>query len=162
MGVSIYPPPASPPAARGLVSQSPELDDTALIGTTETICYDHSFTAEANRVYKVTFQAATVDTDGTGANADYGSKGSARIIMRWAAGSSADTGTFFAEKWIATFGDNSQRATGVTMVGYFSTTASGTHTVALGMNMQYSSGGQVRFLMYGPGNRLSVEDVGPA
>jgi hypothetical protein len=161
VGSSLYPPPASP-IARGVVSESVELDDSASIGTTETVAYSHSFTAEAGRRYKVTFQAASVDGDSGNQNAYYGSKGSARLVMRWAAGTSAATGTFFAELWVPTFGDDSQKSTGTTMVGFFSPTTSGTHTVAVAMNMRYDTGGNVRFLMYGQGNKIFIEDAGPA
>jgi hypothetical protein len=34
--------------------------------------------------------------------------------------------------------------------------------VGVGLNMRYATGGMVRFLMYGNGNKITIEDAGPA
>ncbi|QPB09852.1 hypothetical protein KGG73_gp18 [Streptomyces phage Sentinel] len=159
MGASLYPPPVSP-IAGAIVSESAELADTPLVGTTETVAYTHTFTAVAGRRYRVRFQAASVDTDLAGS--DYTSKGSARVCMRWAVGTSAASGSFFAEQWIPTFGDNSERSSGITFFGHFTASTSGTHAVAVTINQQFATGGNVRFIMYGNGNKIVIEDAGPA
>lgn len=161
MGASIYPPPASQ-MPRIVALQNLENIPSASYVVDETIQFTQTFTAIANRHYKVTFQMANVDTDGTTGSA-YISKVAAITTCRVNPGTTVTTtSNEIGQIYTPVFGDDSMRDGGVVGVFWIERPPAGLNTVAISLKTSLTTAGGVRYLAYGDGNRLAIEDAGPA
>ncbi|MFI1655614.1 hypothetical protein ACH4ZU_12005 [Streptomyces sp. NPDC020472] len=152
--------------ARG-VKALQTLTTSAYVGDTATVIYTQQFTAEAGRCYKVTLRIASVDTDGTGDNANtnirYAKQG-AYTCVRWAAGTSVTTSsTLVADFYSTTYDDDSNTSSGLNLACYINNPPAGPITVGVTLNTRRVAAtyGMVRYL---PGalSQLAIEDAGAA
>lgn len=141
-----------------------QLGTTADIGTTETITHSVTFTAEANRMYRVTLSTPVIDNQATAAN-------TAIVTLRYAAGASVTAGGTLVGKGTknvpatttsTTAGDAAET---VTVNGELNNIAAGQTTVGVGL-AALSASSNVRFLVagtVGPDFQpyLTVWDEGP-
>lgn len=153
-------------AAKGVVALQ-NLTTSAYIGDTASVIYTQQFTAEAGRCYKVVVRIASVDTDGTGDNANtsirYAKQG-AYTCVRWAAGTTVTTSsTLAADFFSTTFDDDSNTSTGVNITCYINNPPAGPITVGVTLNTRRAAAtyGMVRYLPGGL-SQLAVEDAGAA
>ncbi|WP_411120609.1 siphovirus ReqiPepy6 Gp37-like family protein [Streptomyces sp. x-19] len=150
--------------AKGVVAIQ-QLSTTAYIGDTATVVYTQSFTAEANRCYKVVLRIASVDTDGTGdSTSGRYAKQSATTAVRWAAGNTVTTSsTAVGDIFTTTYNDDSNSSTGLGADFYINNPPAGTVTVGVTLNTRRAAAtyGMVRFLPGGL-SQLIIEDAGQA
>ncbi|MFE9924259.1 hypothetical protein ACFYQA_22555 [Streptomyces sp. NPDC005774] len=151
---------------RGVVGIITELDTTAYVGDTETVVYRLPFIAAPKRIYKVHFQAYSVDADGVGDNANDAiryAKSGAIIRCRWASGSTVTiSGTNIGAQRVPAFDDDSSTSLGADCTSYLLNPPAGQVTVGISIRASRAAAtyGQVRFLT-NAGSHLAVEDVGP-
>ncbi|MFF8845492.1 hypothetical protein ACF08N_22660 [Streptomyces sp. NPDC015127] len=151
---------------RGVVAITTTLDNSAVVGDTETVVYTLSFTAAPKRIYKVCFRAAVVDTNGTGDNTNSAiryAKNAADIRCRWAVGSSVTaTSNNLGLMRATVFDDDSITAMGVDASYYLLNPPRGQITVGITLKAARASAtyGQVG-LYPNSGSHLAIEDVGP-
>ncbi|MCD2462465.1 hypothetical protein MBT42_02715 [Streptomyces sp. MBT42] len=142
------------------------LDNSAVVGDTETVVYTLSFTAAPKRIYKVCFRAAVVDTNGTGDNANSAiryAKNAADIRCRWAVGASVTaTSNNLGLMRATVFDDDSITAMGADASFYLLNPPRGQITVGITLKAARASAtyGQVG-LYPNSGSHLAIEDVGP-
>jgi|SRR5690606_1875434 len=153
---------------RGVVALTTNLDsmgNDAYVDT-ETVVYTLSFTAAPKRFYKVHFQVYSVDSDGTGDNANNDiryAKSSAAIRCRWASGSTVTTSSsILGAHRVTVFDDDSSTASGADISYFLINPPRGLTTVGITLAAARTPAtyGKVRFLT-STGNHLSIEDVGP-
>ncbi|WMI33346.1 hypothetical protein SEA_PROVOLONE_25 [Streptomyces phage Provolone] len=161
MGAAIYPPPAA--LTSTLVAfQNCEQIPTQDYFINEGMQFTQTFKAQANRIYKVTFTMANVDTDGV-TGSTYVAKTSAITICRHAFGTSVSTSsTEIGQIHTAVFGDDSLRNSGVHATFWIENPPEGNNTIGISLKAAHTTQGGVRYLAYGNGNRLAIEDAGPA
>ncbi|MFI6275934.1 siphovirus ReqiPepy6 Gp37-like family protein [Streptomyces sp. NPDC050988] len=151
---------------RGVMAMQ-ALASTAYVGDTETIVYTQTFTAEANRCYRINLRVAAVDTDATGDNASATiryAKQSGYTACRWAAGTTvSNTSTLLGTFYSTLFDDDSFTASGINANWYLNNPAAGTVTIGIGLKVNRAAAtyGQVRYLVSG-GSHLAIEDAGSA
>lgn len=137
---------------------------TADIGTTETIVFSATFTAEANRIYRVTLTTPVLDNQASAAN-------TAIVTLRWAAGASVTSGGTLIGKATNNVPPTTASSTAgsaaetVTIGGEMNNIAAGQTTVGVGL-AALSASSNVRFLQagtVGPDFQpyLTVWDEGP-
>ncbi|WP_327175477.1 siphovirus ReqiPepy6 Gp37-like family protein [Streptomyces sp. NBC_01335] len=153
--------------ARGLIQVSPLPDSAYVASDAETLCYSVTLNAEAGRSYKVTVQAASVDTDGTGDTATLRyAKQSAQTTIRYAAGTAVTSASALAlggQMFTTVFDDDSNTSNGVAMTGIVTPPTTGTYRVGVFLRARRDSAayGKVRFLSYS-NSYVSIEDIGAA
>ncbi|WJN63356.1 hypothetical protein [Streptomyces phage phiScoe55] len=161
MGASIYPPPVSEPSTIVALQNIEAIPSTAYV-VDETIQFTQTFTAKANRHYKVTFLMANIDTDGT-TGSSYISKSAGVTTCRHNPGSTVSlSSNDIGQMFTAVFGDDSMRNSGVNATWWIESPPAGLNTVAITLKASLTTAGGVRYLAYGNGNRLAIEDAGPA
>lgn len=141
------------------------LGTTADIGGTETIVFNVTFTAEADRCYKVTAMTPVLDNQGTGAQTGI-------VTLRYVAGAGPVTnaGTLIAkavQNGPASTGSSTagSAAQTVTLIGHINDPSAGSVNVGIGLTRSGTT--DIRFLQagtIGPDFQpyLLVEDIGPA
>lgn len=148
--------------AKGTIGRT-AVGTSADIGASETITNSVTFTAEANRCYKVSLNTPVLDNQGTGAQ-------TAIITLRYAAaGSVTSAGTLIAKSiknCPASTGSATAGAAAVTtfIQGIISGAAAGTTTVGVGLTRDGTT--DIRFLVAGTEGPdfspyLLIEDIGP-
>ncbi|MFG2923875.1 hypothetical protein ACGFYA_20495 [Streptomyces sp. NPDC048305] len=152
---------------RGVVALLNNLDETAYVGSTETMVYQLPFVAAPKRIYKVHLQAYSVDTDGVGDNASTNiryAKTSMIMRFRWAAGSTVTTsGTVLGAHRVSVFDDDSTTSSSADCAFYLVNPPAGQLAVGVSIwsaRTPDTTYGKVRFLT-STGSHLAVEDVGP-
>ena len=150
---------------RGLVGRA-AIGTSSDQNTTGAITDSVTFTAEANRCYRVSVLTPVLDNQTGGTVAQ-----TAIITLRWAAGGSVTMGGTLIAKAINNVpsgGSSStagSAATTSSLVGVINNPSAGTTTVGVGLNAS-SAGSDVRFLASGTtgpdsNGSIIVEDIGP-
>lgn len=139
---------------------SSDVSNTELLVSGATV----TFTAEADRLYRVEWNAGTIDGQASVPNGA-GPAENAILHLRWKAGSSspANTDALCGAKRAATFSGDSTWDEGQDVVGWLNDLTAGTYTVGgFLFNQQHIAGSAIRLLTAGIPMALSVADWGPA
>lgn len=150
-------------APRGVVALLTEFGHSDLLGDTETMAYQITFTAAPNRIYRVHFHAVAADTDGVGDNSARGAKNCMVARCRWASGSTVTTaGTLIGRNRTSVFVNDSLSATSVDFSSYLVNPPRGQLTVGISGQAGRSAASYGRVAFLGTdGSHFAVEDVGP-
>lgn len=149
--------------AKGVVSAG-STTSSGDVGTTETIISSRTFTAEANRCYRVSYTTPVLDNQGTASQ-------TAIVTLRHAAGASVtNAGTLIAKAInnvppTTTSTSPGTAAETATLVGWINNAPAGQRTVGVGL-AALSASSNIRTLAantVGPDLNplLVIEDVGP-
>ncbi|AFV51344.1 hypothetical protein FDG66_gp24 [Streptomyces phage phiCAM] len=165
MGAGLYPPPSNTGSPRG-VKFFATIGSTAYVGDTETRAYLATWKAEADRLYRITMNVGSVDTDAVGdvTSGKPWAKNSAIIRGRWAYGTDATVASADAGYMLATvFDDDSQYSSGTTATWHLGGATAGDVSWAITIKSYKAAAtyGMVRLLATGGASNLFVEDVGP-
>lgn len=159
MGAGLYPPPINLTAPRGTKAFA-FVTSTAYVGDTETRAYLTTWKAEASRLYRVQLNIGSVDADAVGdvsSVADHGSKNSAIIRGRWAAGTDATVTSTDAGYMLASvFDDDSQFSSGTTVTWHIGGAPAGdiAWAVTLKAYKPAATYGSIRLLSTGAASSL--------
>ncbi|WJN63199.1 hypothetical protein [Streptomyces phage phiScoe45] len=172
MGAGLYPPPSTPKA--GGVVYYANVGATSYVGDTETRAYLAVFNPSPSRLYKITANLTSVDTDAVGdqpnttdAVVRY-AKNSAIIRARYAWGTDATVAdTDIGYRLATVYHDDSMTSSGTTchwFIGCGPSLPNPSIAVCISLRAYRAAGtyGSIRILTGGgSSNNIIVEDIGP-